>query len=151
MIQPLWRMVWKFLLKARNKTTMCLIAQLCLALCDPMDCSPPGSCVHEDSPGKNTGVGCHTLLQGILLTQGSNPGLLHCRQILCYLSYREVPSCMFCTLHCYFRTTIHSLTSHSSFETFCYSVVMYGCESRSIKKAEQGRTDAFELWCWRDS
>ena len=35
-----------------------------------------------DSPGKNTGVGCHFLLQGIFLTQGSNPGLLHCRQIL---------------------------------------------------------------------
>ena len=35
-----------------------------------------------DSPGKNTGVGCHFLLQGIFLTQGSNPGLLHCRQTL---------------------------------------------------------------------
>ena len=47
-----------------------------------MDCSPPGSSVHGDSPGKSTGVGCHTLLQGILPTQGSNPGLLHCRRIL---------------------------------------------------------------------
>ena len=35
-----------------------------------------------DSPGKYTGVGCHFLLQGIFLTQGSNPGLLHCRQTL---------------------------------------------------------------------
>ena len=35
-----------------------------------------------DSPGKNTGVGCHFLLQGIFLTQGSNPHLLHCRWIL---------------------------------------------------------------------
>ena len=42
-----------------------------------MDCSPPGSSVHGDSPGKNTGVGCHTLLQGIFPTQGSNPRLLH--------------------------------------------------------------------------
>ena len=33
-----------------------------------------------DFPGKNTGVGCHFLLQGIFLTQGSNPGLLHCGQ-----------------------------------------------------------------------
>ena len=32
--------------------------------------------------GKNTGVGCHFLLQGIFPTQGSNPRLLHCRQIL---------------------------------------------------------------------
>ena len=35
-----------------------------------------------DFPGKNTGVGCHFLLQGIFLTQGSNPGLPHCRQTL---------------------------------------------------------------------
>ena len=44
-------------------------------LCNPMDCSPPGSSVHGNSPGKNTGVGCHALLQGIFLTQGSNPCL----------------------------------------------------------------------------
>ena len=35
------------------------------------------------SPGKSTGVDCHFLLQGIFPTQGSNPGLLHCRQMLC--------------------------------------------------------------------
>ena len=42
----------------------------------PMDCSPPGSLCPWDFPGKNTGVGCHTRLQGIFLTQGSNPHLL---------------------------------------------------------------------------
>ena len=42
----------------------CLVTQSCLILCDPMDCSPPSSSVHGDSPGKNTGVGCHALLQG---------------------------------------------------------------------------------------
>ena len=41
----------------------CLVSQSCLTLCDPMDCSLPGSSVHGDSPGKNTGVGCHALLQ----------------------------------------------------------------------------------------
>ena len=44
--------------------------------------SPPGSSVHGDSPGKNTGVGCHAFLQGNFPTQGLNPGLLHCRWIL---------------------------------------------------------------------
>ena len=44
---------------------------------------------HRDSPGKNTAVGCHALLQGIFPTQGSNSGLLHCRQILYYLSHQE--------------------------------------------------------------
>ena len=47
----------------------CSAAQLCPALCDPMDCSPPGFCA-RDSLGKNAGVGCYFLLQGIFLTQG---------------------------------------------------------------------------------
>ena len=50
--------------------------QSCSTLCNHMDCSPPGSSVHGDSPGKNPGVGCHVLLQGILWTQGSNLSLL---------------------------------------------------------------------------
>ena len=57
-----------------------------------MGCSPPGSSAHGDSPGKNTGVGCHALLQGIFPTQGSNWGLLHCRQILYHWALREVQS-----------------------------------------------------------
>ena len=68
---------------------MCLVAKLCLALCDSVDCSPPGSSVHGDSPGKNTEVGCLALLQGIFLTQGSNPGLPHCRWILYHLSHKN--------------------------------------------------------------
>ena len=44
---------------------LCLVAQLCLTLCDPMDSSLPDSSVHGDSPGKNTGVSFHALLQGI--------------------------------------------------------------------------------------
>ena len=36
---------------------LCLVAQLPLTLCDPMDCNPPGSSVHGDSPGMNTGLG----------------------------------------------------------------------------------------------
>jgi len=70
---------------------LCLVAQLCLTLCDPMDCSPPGSFVDGDSPGKNTGVGYHALLQGIFPTQGSNPGLPHCRRILYCLSHQGFP------------------------------------------------------------
>ena len=58
------------------------LLQFCLTLCDPMDYSPPGSSVHRDSPGKNIGVGCHALLQGIFLTQGLKQHLLHYRWIL---------------------------------------------------------------------
>ena len=52
-----------------------LLAQLCPTLCNPMDCSLPGSSVH-DSPGKNTPVGCHSLLQGIFPIQRLNLHLL---------------------------------------------------------------------------
>ena len=57
--------------------------QLCPTLCDPMDYSPSGSW--------STGLGCHFLLQGIFLTQGSNLGLLHCRQTLYPLSHQGSP------------------------------------------------------------
>ena len=73
---------------------LCLVTQLCPTLCNHMDCSPPGSSVHGNSPGKNTGVGCHGL-QGIFPTQGSNPGLLHCRLVLYHLSHQGSPPCLF--------------------------------------------------------
>ena len=53
-----------------------------------MDCSPQAP-LSMDFPGKNTGVGCHFLLQGIFLTQGWNPYLLHCRQIYYSWASRE--------------------------------------------------------------
>ena len=62
-----------------NTITGYLLAQSLqsyLTLCNTMDSSLPGSSVHGDSPGKNTGVGCHALLQGIFPTQVSNPCLL---------------------------------------------------------------------------
>ena len=68
-----------------------LVAQSCPTLCDPMDSSLPGSSAHgilsQASPGKNTGVDYHFLLHGIFLTQGSNSGLLHCRQTFYHLSH----------------------------------------------------------------
>ena len=62
---------------------LCLVTQSCLTL-RPIGCSPPGSSVHGASPDKNTGVGCHALLQGIFTIQGLNLGLLHCRRIFYY-------------------------------------------------------------------
>ena len=49
--------------KLYGRATICLVPQLCLSLCDLVDCSQPGSSVHGDSPGKNAEVGCHALLQ----------------------------------------------------------------------------------------
>ena len=70
---------------------MWLVAQLCLSLFIPMECRLPGSSCPWDSPGKTTGVGSHALLQGIFPTQGSNPGLPHCRRILYHLSHQYPP------------------------------------------------------------
>ena len=66
-----------------------LVTQLCLTLCDPMDytAQPTRLFCPWISLGKNIGMSCHFLLQGIFLTQGSNPGLLHCRQMLYPLSH----------------------------------------------------------------
>ena len=58
-----------------------LVTQLCVTLCGPITCT----C---NSPDKNTGMGCHSLLQGIFLIQGSDLGLLHCMQILYHLNYQ---------------------------------------------------------------
>ena len=74
-----------------SESYVCLVAQSCPTLCDPMDCSPPGSSVHGNSPGKNTGVGSHVLLQRTFPTQGLNPVLLHCRWILYHLNHQGSP------------------------------------------------------------
>ena len=65
---------------------MCvLVSRLCPTLCNPMDCS----LCPWNSLGKNTRAGYPRLLQGIVLTQGLNPDLLHCRQILYHLSHQK--------------------------------------------------------------
>ena len=64
----------------------------CLALFNPMDPLQQARLLCPwNSPGKNTGVDCHTLLQGIFLTQVLNPGLPHCKWILYHLSHQERP------------------------------------------------------------
>ena len=68
-----------------------LVTQSCPTLGSPVDCRPPGSCPCS-SPGESTGVGCHALLQGSFLTQGSNPGLPYCRWILYRLSHKGSPT-----------------------------------------------------------
>ena len=57
-----------------TSVSVCLVAQSCPTVCDSMDCSPQGFSVHGDSPGKNTEVGHHALIQLIFPIQGMNPG-----------------------------------------------------------------------------
>ena len=68
-------------------------AQLCPTPCDPMDCGPLGSSVHGIFSGKNAGVGCHFLLQGIFPTQRSNPCILYWQADSLPLSRQESPKC----------------------------------------------------------
>ena len=63
------------------------------------------------SPGKCTGVGCCALLQGIFPTQGLNPGFLHCRQILYWLSHQGSP-----------KIIIFHFKSHTSFFFFFFNI-----------------------------
>jgi len=68
----------------KSQSVSCSVMSDCLQPLEPTSLLSPWG-----SPDKNTGVGCHFLLWGILLTQGSNPGILHCRQILYHLRHHE--------------------------------------------------------------
>ena len=72
-------------------TCPCSVTQSCSTLCHPLDCSPPGFSVHGDSLGKNTGVGCHVLLQRIFSNPGIKPMSPHYMQILYHTSYQGSP------------------------------------------------------------
>ena len=81
---------------------MCvLVAQLCLTLLQTHGLKPFRLLSPWNSLGKNTGVGCHSLLQGIFPNPGIEPGLLHCRQIFYCLSHRETKECVYiCVCAC---------------------------------------------------
>ena len=82
----------------------------CQHFCMCVSCSVVSDCLRphgvqpvrllcpQDSPGKNTGVDCYFFLQGIFLIQGSNPGLLHYRQILYCLSHQGIATINFLSL-----------------------------------------------------
>ena len=67
-----------------------LVTKLCPTLVTSQTVAFQGP-LSKGSPSKDTGVGCHSLLQGIFLTQGLNSGLLHCRKFLYQLSYQGSP------------------------------------------------------------
>ena len=89
---------WSWGLLPRGPVTyLCLVAQSCQTLCDPMDCSPPAFSVHRDFPGKNTGVGFMPSSRGSsqpgdLPNPGIEPSLPHYRWILYQLSHQGSPS-----------------------------------------------------------
>ena len=132
-----------------------------------------------DFPGKSTGVGCHFLLQRLFPTQGSNPGLLHCRQTLYHLIYKGSPSSPITSWQIDGQTVADFILGASKItadddcsheikrrlligrkvmtnldsilksrditlsanvhlvKAMVFPIVMYGCESWTIKKAEK--------------
>ena len=96
--------------RVQNAVEWSEVTQSCPTLCNPMDCSIPGSSVHGIFPGKGTGVGCHFLLQRIFLTQGSNPGLPHCREMLYHLSQQGIE----CNLKNDRMISVHFIQYHSN-------------------------------------
>ena len=90
-----------------------------------------------NSPGQNTGVGCHSLLHGIFPTQGSNPGLLHCRQILYCVSHQGSLKEMICwfskevwAMNCNF---ILDATDTHQWHTHIHRLWLIHSESRPCK------------------
>ena len=90
-----------------------------------------------NSPGKNTGVGFHFLLQDSDCSHDIKRRLLFGRKVMTNLdSILKSRDITLSTMVCAVKAMV-------------FPVVMYGCESWTIKKAERRRIDAFELWCWR--
>ena len=127
----------------------------------------PTSLPHPwDSPGKNTGMGCHFLLQCMKVKSESE--VAQSCPTLCHpMDYRLPGS----SVHGIFQARIlewgaiafsndqprHHINKQRHYfankgpssQSYVFPVVMNGCESWTIKKAECQRIDAFELWCWR--
>ena len=119
-----------------------------LPLCDPMDCSPPGSCVREifqarilewvaisfsrgsSQPRDWTQVSCTA---GRLFYWLSYKGSLQVTNLDSILKSRDITM----------PTKVHKV------KTTVFLAVMYRYENWTIKKADHWRTDAFKLWCWR--
>ena len=110
---------------------MCPLA-ICVSSSESESCSvasssqrPHGLCSLWNSPGQNTGVGCLSLLQRIFPTQGSNPGLLHCRQILYQLSHKGFNLIsLILTHHSYKSHFLHSSFFHAFFHVIFPEVIL---------------------------
>ena len=97
-----------------------------------MDCSPPGSSGHGDSPGKNTQW--VAMPSSMRSSQPRDQTQVSCiADGSCLLKSRDITVLI----------KVHLV------KAMVFPVVMYGCESWTIKKTECQRIDAFELWCWR--
>ena len=123
-----------------------LVVQSHPTVCNPRDCSPARLLCSCDFPGKNTGVGCHFLLQGMFPTQKLNPGLLHCWQILHHWATRDameiwVASCPF-SVH---NAPVNVLMC--AFQHRCVHVSL-GCLRHQRWRVSHWLGSASFIYCW---
>ena len=147
-----------------------LVIQSCPTFWDPMDYSPPGSSVHGILQAKiletqNTKIlenGCHSLLQGIFPTPGSNPGLPLCRQILYHLSHQRILSmCRISHKNNEFQSVLVkwvnlkpikqsevSLKEKNKYRilTYMYGIQKSGIDYLFAGKTQMQRTDLWTQW-----
>ena len=122
----------EFKAEVNTKGGCCLVAELCLTLLWPLRLGSARLFGPWDYPGKNTGVGCHFLLQGIFLTQGSDP---------CLLPYHLSP-----------LGSHRPISTPSSFSMYfcncssCWSSDQRSCLLNTIKRAHYTIFNFFELW-----
>ena len=123
--------------------TTCVCAkslQLCPTFCEPMDYNPPGSSLSVAFSRQEYWSGLPCPSPGDLLNPGIKP---------VFLLSPALASRYFTTRQ-HIKKQRHYFTDKGlSSQSYVFSVVMYGCESWTIKKAQHWRIDDFELWCWR--
>ena len=116
----------------------------------PHGLSPTRLLCPGDSPGKNTRVGCHALLQGIFLTQGSNPHslcLLHCRQSLYPLSHPERSGGLLVIFHLHLTLWI-SLLKAGWREVLNPESVLFAPYTQLILACGEAKADPRTTICW---
>ena len=122
-----------------------LVIQSCPTLCDHMDCSPTRLLCAWDSPGKNSGVACHSLLQGTFQTQGLNSGLLHCRQIVLPSEPPGKPLRLFT----YFKSLYSANSNKIRHYLLLFSFIKCFTSFSNFCFVFSHLQDIYGIWAWR--
>ena len=115
----------------------CLVAQSCLTLCDPMDCRSPDSSVCGILQLRILEWVDIPFSREIFLTQGLNPGLLHCRQILYCLSHQGSPRSFFSIIQIEFVLKLVAFQSHQL--KCCFLLLLYSSSKGFFKQIIEDR------------
>ena len=122
---------------------VCWVAQLCPTLWTTW------TVVHQgDSLGKNTGIGCHALPQGIFSIQGSNPGLPNCRRILYHLSHHGSPRVLAWVAYPFSRGNFPPYRFFTSWLCWWFSNQSAG---RQVLLSENKECARKHAWCWENN